>query len=46
LTDVARAATLKIILPYAVTIAAVGTIESLLTMQLLDGIMVESISND
>jgi SulP family sulfate permease len=32
-------ATLKIILPYAVTMAAVGTIESLLTMQLLDGMM-------
>lgn len=32
-------ATLKIILPYAITMAAVGTIESLLTMQLLDGMM-------
>ena len=30
--------TLKIILPYAITMAAVGSIESLLTMQLLDGI--------
>jgi len=30
--------TLKIILPFAITMAAVGTIESLLTMQLLDGI--------
>lgn len=31
-------ATLKIILPFAITMAAVGSIESLLTMQLLDGI--------
>jgi SulP family sulfate permease len=31
--------TLKIILPYAVTMAAVGSIESLLTLQLLDGII-------
>jgi len=31
-------ATLKTILPFAVTMAAVGSIESLLTMQLLDGI--------
>ncbi len=31
--------TLKIILPYAVTMAAVGSIESLLTLQLLDGIV-------
>ena len=31
--------TFKIILPYAITMAAVGCIESLLTMQLLDGIM-------
>lgn len=31
--------TLKIILPYAITMAAVGAIESLLTMQLLDGLM-------
>jgi len=31
--------TLKIIFPYAVTMAAVGSIESLLTMQLLDGII-------
>lgn len=30
--------TLKIILPYAITMAAVGSIESLLTLQLLDGI--------
>lgn len=32
-------ATLKILLPYAITMAAVGSIESLLTLQLLDGIM-------
>lgn len=31
--------TLRIILPYAVTMAAVGSIESLLTLQLLDGII-------
>ena len=31
--------TLKIILPYAITMAAVGSIESLLTLQLLDGII-------
>ena len=31
--------TLKIILPYAVTMSAVGAIESLLTLQLLDGII-------
>lgn len=31
--------TLRIILPYAVTMAAVGSIESLLTLQLLDGIV-------
>ena len=31
--------TLKIILPYAVTMCAVGSIESLLTLQLLDGII-------
>ena len=31
--------TLSIILPYAITMAAVGTIESLLTLQLLDGII-------
>ncbi|KAL7461330.1 hypothetical protein ACHAXS_001749 [Conticribra weissflogii] len=31
--------TLKIIMPYAVTMAAVGSIESLLTLQLLDGIV-------
>ena len=31
--------TLKIILPYAITMAAVGSIESLLTLQLLDGIV-------
>mmetsp|Transcript_24835 Transcript_24835/g.37005 ORF Transcript_24835/g.37005 Transcript_24835/m.37005 type:complete len:632 (-) Transcript_24835:312-2207(-) len=30
--------TLRIILPFAITMAAVGSIESLLTMQLLDGI--------
>lgn len=30
--------TLKIVMPFAVTMAAVGAIESLLTMQLLDGI--------
>lgn len=30
---------LKIILPYAITMAAVGSIESLLTLQLLDGIV-------
>eukprot|EP00559_Dactyliosolen_fragilissimus_P008943 CAMPEP_0184862230 /NCGR_PEP_ID=MMETSP0580-20130426/6707_1 /TAXON_ID=1118495 /ORGANISM="Dactyliosolen fragilissimus" /LENGTH=572 /DNA_ID=CAMNT_0027359987 /DNA_START=208 /DNA_END=1926 /DNA_ORIENTATION=+ len=29
--------TVKIVLPYAITMAAVGAIESLLTMQLLDG---------
>jgi len=31
--------TLRIILPYAITMAAVGSIESLLTLQLLDGIV-------
>mmetsp|Transcript_28565 Transcript_28565/g.57273 ORF Transcript_28565/g.57273 Transcript_28565/m.57273 type:complete len:658 (+) Transcript_28565:358-2331(+) len=31
--------TVKIILPYAITMAAVGSIESLLTLQLLDGIV-------
>lgn len=31
--------TLKIIIPYAITMAAVGSIESLLTLQLLDGII-------
>lgn len=31
--------TLSIILPYAITMAAVGSIESLLTLQLLDGII-------
>ncbi|KAL7538907.1 hypothetical protein ACHAWF_011186 [Thalassiosira exigua] len=31
--------TLRILLPYAVTMAAVGSIESLLTLQLLDGII-------
>lgn len=31
--------TLKIVLPYAVTMAAVGCLESLLTMQLLDGMV-------
>jgi len=31
--------TLRIILPYAITMAAVGSIESLLTLQLLDGII-------
>lgn len=31
--------TLKIILPYAITMSAVGCIESLLTMQLLDGMV-------
>ena len=30
--------TIKIILPFAITMAAVGSIESLLTMQILDGI--------
>jgi len=32
-------ATLKTIFPYAFTVAAVGAIESLLTMQLVDGVM-------
>ena len=31
--------TLRVILPYAITMAAVGSIESLLTLQLLDGIV-------
>jgi len=31
--------TLKVVLPYAITMSAVGCIESLLTMQLLDGIV-------
>jgi len=31
--------TLKVVLPYAITMASVGCIESLLTMQLLDGIV-------
>lgn len=33
--------TLKIVAPYAITMAAVGAIESLLTAQLIDGIMEE-----
>merc|ERR1712232_793449 len=37
--------TLKIVLPYAVTMAAVGAIESLLTMQLIDGIMEDGSSS-
>jgi len=31
--------TLKVVLPYAITMASVGCLESLLTMQLLDGIV-------
>ncbi|EED87248.1 sulfate transporter, partial [Thalassiosira pseudonana CCMP1335] len=31
--------TLRVILPYAITMAAVGSIESLLTLQLLDGLV-------
>ena len=37
--------TLKIVLPYAVTMAAVGAIESLLTVQLVDGIMEDGSSS-
>mmetsp|Transcript_10748 Transcript_10748/g.22842 ORF Transcript_10748/g.22842 Transcript_10748/m.22842 type:complete len:624 (-) Transcript_10748:245-2116(-) len=37
--------TLKIVLPYAITMAAVGAIESLLTVQLVDGIMEDGSSS-